>query len=157
MSAQRHLPSWMDGTDHHQPINNTIKKSEGGTNKGARKSCPRRIVYWMNEQELMETAIGILKNDNAKLDVACTVKTKETRRLTDAQERTCVSDVAEQETIPYGDTLVKNSSTARLPSTHGPVQPHSGSCRSEPEFEDNPHGRNSDLDALRLVREIFFK
>ncbi|XP_076877720.1 uncharacterized protein LOC143526864 [Brachyhypopomus gauderio] len=168
MSAKRNLPSWMNRTDHHQPINAVGKTSEESTNKDARANWTRRIVYWMNEQELVETATDVLRTDNTKLYSPCALNGKETRTVpeTDTEEtsdpgpdeRTYVSDtdvdVAEQDTVPYGEAVEDSRPSTVLHSTAEHVRTQAGS--TTPKSEDNCQGRNSDPDPLQLVREIFF-
>ncbi|KAI4899728.1 hypothetical protein NFI96_013633 [Prochilodus magdalenae] len=175
MSAKRCLPSWMttgeSSAGRHSDATlsssrSTTKRPAAHTPRGATQRPERVMMYWMNERELMETALGFLKKNDvmvrhrrpqAAAEVSIIPETdSEDEPDSDAQESsTCESDkdVAEQETVPYITCTEKERSSRRSDST-GDIHPtHS---QAQPELEDNPLRTKPDAEALELVREIFF-
>ncbi|KAL7885555.1 hypothetical protein AOLI_G00058500 [Acnodon oligacanthus] len=174
MSVRRSLPSWMTDCGsgrrrEEQPLGSGARKRpETSAESRPRKKRPERLMmYWMNERELMDTALGVLKKSDAKLktDAACPALAAEVSVIpetdseeepdSDAQERNCDSDVnvAEQETVPYITCIEKDRFSRRSDSAgdHRPI--HS---QAQPELEGNSQRTKSDPEALQLVREIFF-
>ncbi|KAL6480552.1 hypothetical protein MHYP_G00115850 [Metynnis hypsauchen] len=174
MSVKRSLPSWMTDCGsgrrrEEQPLRSCARKRpETSAKTSPRNQRPDRIMmYWMNERELMETALGVLKKNDAKVktDTACPVVAAEVSVSPetdseeepdlDAQERNCDSevDIAEQETVPYITCIEKDRFSRRSDSAGDHRPTHS---QAQPELEDNFQRAKSDPEALQLVREIFF-
>jgi len=63
----------------------------------------------------------------------------------DVQDRTHVSNIAEQETVPYGHCMEESTSTK--PDCH---------LKPSPDASGTPENTGVDDEALELVREIFF-
>nr|XP_055048034.1 uncharacterized protein si:ch211-127m7.2 [Misgurnus anguillicaudatus] len=160
----RSLPLWMvKSDDQSSKVNKkeTVrKKTQGGT---ARKKRPRSaITYWMNEKELVETALCFLKD--SKLCTKGAIVTSNVEMVIpetdssdcEARDRTYVSDtdceIAEQETVPYGNCTSEGTSSHMKPHTDD-----SGTSEKMLRLQEPSHKPDdSDDEALELVREVFF-
>lgn len=129
------------------------KKTRGETTKRIAKKQLKSVTYLMNEQELVETALRLLKDDEACAkdgmqapeELRIIPETDEDTSDSDVQDRTHVSNIAEQETVPYGNCMEESSSTK--PACHlKPPSDVSGASQKH----------DADDEALELVREIFF-
>ncbi|XP_073687627.1 uncharacterized protein [Garra rufa] len=142
----RNLPPWMMKSDFHSSKHKARCES---TKRIAKKRLERVVTYWMNEQELVETALSLLKDDETCTKDA-TQAPEEMRIIpetdeedmsdNDVQDRTCVSNIAELETVPYGNCMEEGTNTKP-------------DCHLKPPPSEKP---NVDDEALKLVREIFF-
>ncbi|KAF4095165.1 uncharacterized protein si:ch211-127m7.2 [Onychostoma macrolepis] len=151
----RNLPPWMVKSEVQSKDNEAVKKKTRGetTKRIAKKRLESVVKYWMNERELVETALSHLKEDKACAkdatqapeEVRIIPETDEDMSDSDVQDRTYVSNITEQETVPYGNCLEESTSTK--PDCHL-KPPSDGSGASEKPYVDD--------DALELVREIFF-
>ncbi|KAK3535679.1 hypothetical protein QTP70_019721 [Hemibagrus guttatus] len=162
MSAKRNLPAWMVASDpksgKDEQIRESLKrKPEVKTNKRVRKKCIKRMMYWMNESELVETALGVIKRDKreaAAADRCAPLNTEMTVVPETDHEETTDSDVsdpavdyAEQETVPYSECIEKRNEQ-RLASSAGV---HKEAVSEEDKSETDP-----DPEALQVLRDIFF-
>ncbi|XP_077067049.1 uncharacterized protein LOC143720948 [Siphateles boraxobius] len=149
----RHLPLWMVKSDVKcSKDKEREKKKSHKTSKRRAKKRRSVVTYWMNERELVETALSILKDDKSCARDAMQApeeviipETDEDTSDSDVQDRTYVSNIAEQETVPYGHCM--EESTVTKPDCHLKSSDASGTSE-KPGVDD---------EALELVREIFFK
>ncbi|KAM9470788.1 uncharacterized protein Hap1MRO34_012708 [Clarias gariepinus] len=172
MSAKRNLPAWMVASGpkrgKEEKLRECVKSNpEVNTNKRGGKKCTKRMMYWMNEQELVETALSVLQRDNRKPAAAnrCALPNPERMVIPETDpEDTSDSDIsepavdiAEQQTVPYTRCFEeKQSSTASESSAEQPPA-SSAVLEKKPESEeDNSPQSNSDHEALQVVRDIFF-
>ncbi|XP_052399824.1 uncharacterized protein si:ch211-127m7.2 [Carassius gibelio] len=152
----RNLPPWMVKSDVQRSKDNeaVMKKTRGETTKSKAKKRLKSVKYWMNERELVETALVLLKDDEACAKDAMQApeelriipETDEDASDPDVQDRRCVSDIAEQETVPYGNYMEERACTK-------------ADCHLKPPPDGSGASEKHDVDdeALELVREIFFK
>ncbi|XP_056596621.1 uncharacterized protein si:ch211-127m7.2 [Triplophysa dalaica] len=146
----RNLPIWMVKSDDQ--VTAAVRKKTQRT----AKNRPRRVIeYWMNERELVETALCVLKNskacnrDQKSISDHVEMVIPET---SDSEVSDTDCDVTEQETVPYANCMNEGISTS---DTH--LKPHiDGSGAYEKLEEPLQKHDASDDDALELVREIFF-
>ncbi|KAK7121433.1 hypothetical protein R3I93_022505 [Phoxinus phoxinus] len=150
----RNLPLWMVKSDVKCSKDKEVeKKKSHKTSKRRAKKRRSVVAYWMNERELVETALSILKDDKACArdamqapeEVMLIPETDEDTSDSDVQDRTYVSNIAEQETVPYGHCMEESTSTK--PDSH---------LKSSPDASGTSEKPGADDEALELVREIFF-
>ncbi|XP_049340014.1 uncharacterized protein si:ch211-127m7.2 [Astyanax mexicanus] len=165
MAAKRSLPSWMCARDS----GSSAGRERTGVNREKRPE--RTMLYWMNERELVETALSVLMTNTVKTGVACPAAAAEVSVIPetdteedsdlDAKERSCGSDsdvdVAEQQTVPYITSTEKGRLSGRSDSAgdHHSTS-HSRDMEKDPELDDDSQRTKSDPEAMQLVREIFF-
>ncbi|KAK2867263.1 hypothetical protein Q8A67_025380 [Cirrhinus molitorella] len=148
----RNLPPWMVKSD----IQSTKHKAHcESTKRISKKRLESVVTYWMNEQELVETALSLLMNDElcakdatqAPEEMRIIPETDKDMSDTDVQDRTCVSNIAELETVPYGNCMEEGTSSK--PDCHLKPLSDGPGASEKPEVVDD--------EALKLVREIFFQ
>ncbi|MCJ8734311.1 hypothetical protein PDJAM_G00233890 [Pangasius djambal] len=171
MSAKRNLPAWMVASEQKsgkaEEIRESLKrKPEVNTNKSARKKGTKRMMYWMNERELMETALSVIKRHNgetAAADRCAPLNTEMTvipetdhEETTDSEDSEPAIDIAEQTKVAYSKFLEERRCSSASESSG--EQPLASSAVLEKEAEseeDNPQS-DSDGEALQVLRDIFF-
>ncbi|XP_067292999.1 uncharacterized protein si:ch211-127m7.2 [Pseudorasbora parva] len=149
----RNLPLWMVKSDVKcSKYTEVEKKKSHETTKRRAKNRRRVVTYWMNERELVETALSILKDDKSCARDEMQSQEEEVKIIpetdedtSDEQDRICVSNIAEQETVPYGHCMEESTSTKL--ECQLKTSPVASGILEKPSVHD---------DALELVREIFF-
>ncbi|GAA6101303.1 uncharacterized protein si:ch211-127m7.2 [Tachysurus ichikawai] len=168
MSAKRNLPAWMLASDHkNEQIKESLKrKAEVNTNKRVGKKCMKRMMYWMNERELVEAAVSVLTRDDrepAPAERRAPLNTETTLIPETDHEETTDSDVsdpalhyAEQETVPYNDPLKeRRCSNASESSGEQPLASSTG-LDKEAESKEGNCQNNPDHEAPQVLQDIFF-
>nr|XP_001341792.1 uncharacterized protein si:ch211-127m7.2 [Danio rerio] len=149
----RNLPQWMVKTNDKDAEK---KKTHETTKRTAKKRLKSVVAYWMNERELLETALDILKDETKMSRDAVQAPEEEEDEVkvipetddedsTDLHHSTRVSNIAEQETVPYENCVEEKTNTK--PDCH--LKPNS-------DVSEPPEKPDEDDEALKLVREIFF-
>ncbi|XP_017329542.1 uncharacterized protein si:ch211-127m7.2 [Ictalurus punctatus] len=174
MSVKRNLPGWMMvASDHKSGKEERIRESltrkqEVNTKKCVRKKCTKRMMYWMNERELVETALSVLSRDKgetagedrwAPLTTDMTVIPEtDHEETTDSEVSQPAVDIAEQETVPYNECLEARRCSSVSESSDEQGLASSVVLEKEDESEEQIHNsrRDSDHKALQVLREIFF-
>ncbi|KAK2838503.1 hypothetical protein Q7C36_013317 [Tachysurus vachellii] len=161
MAAKRNLPTWMVASDHkNEQIKESLKrKAEVG------KKCIKRMMYWMNERELVEAAVSVLSRDNrepapaerrAPLNTETSlIPDTDHKETTDSDVSDPALDYAEQETVPYNEPLKERCSSASESSGEQPVALPTGLDKKAESKEDNCQN-NPDHEALQVLQDIFF-
>ncbi|XP_047658390.1 uncharacterized protein si:ch211-127m7.2 [Tachysurus fulvidraco] len=165
MSAKRNLPAWMVASDHKngQTKESLKRKAEVNTNKRLGKKCIKRMMYWMNERELVEAAISVLNREPGPGERRAPLNTETTLIPETDHEETTDSDVsdpaldyAEQETVPYNDPLKeRRCGSASESSGEQPLASSTGLDKKAESKEDNCQN-NPDHEALQVLQDIFF-
>ncbi|XP_051548177.1 uncharacterized protein si:ch211-127m7.2 [Myxocyprinus asiaticus] len=163
----RNLPLWMVKSDVQSSKDNDAirKKTPGTTNKTVKKQCLKSVItYWMNERELVESALSFLKKDEAcgrtavKLPEVGIIIPETDAETSDSDVHDSVlytdCDIAEQETVPFGNCM-EESTSAKLGSHLKLHLDGLGTSEKKPQLEDISQKPDAD-EALELVREIFF-
>ncbi|XP_060784167.1 uncharacterized protein si:ch211-127m7.2 [Neoarius graeffei] len=171
MSAKRNLPVWMVASDNksgkEKQMREAVKrKPEINPDRCVRKKCTKRMMYWMNEQELVETALSVLERENRETAAAdrCAPSHTETtvipetdhEETTDSEVSEAAVDIAEQETVPYSKRLEERRRSSA--SENSDERRRASSVVLEKEVESEKDNSRSDYDheALQVLREIFF-
>ncbi|XP_051978858.1 uncharacterized protein si:ch211-127m7.2 [Xyrauchen texanus] len=155
----RNLPLWMVKSDVQSGKDNDAvrKKTPGATNKTAKKKRLKSVItYWMNERELVETALSFLKEDKAcgrtavKLPEVGIIIPETDAETSDSDDGVLYTDcdIAEQETVPFGNCMEESTSANLVKNLDG-----LGTSEKKPQLEDISQKTD---EALELVREIFF-
>ncbi|XP_066506126.1 uncharacterized protein si:ch211-127m7.2 [Hoplias malabaricus] len=166
MSVKRSLPSWMMTSCEKHSERKTVGTH---TRERKRKRPERKMLYWMNEVELMDTTQSVLKRNGIKRAKVCPVETENVSIIpetdseeepdSDVQERSCISDsdlnVAEQETLAYITSTEKERSSTKS-DTKDQLPFHLRALEKESDSEDESLRTDPDPDALQLIRDIFF-
>ncbi|XP_056307738.1 uncharacterized protein si:ch211-127m7.2 [Danio aesculapii] len=144
----RNLPQWMVKSNEKDAEK---KKRHETAKRTAKKRVKSVVTYWMNESELLETALDILKDETKMTREAVqapeemVILETDDEDSTDLHHKTRVSNIAEQETVPYANCVEESTSTK--PDCH--LKPTS-------DVSEPPEKPDDDDEALKLVREIFF-
>ncbi|KAI7811960.1 uncharacterized protein si:ch211-127m7.2 [Triplophysa rosa] len=149
----RNLPVWMvKSDDQSSKVTAAVRKKTQRTTKNR----PRRVIeYWMNERELVETALCVLKNskacnrDETSISDHVEMVIPET---SDSEVSDAVCDVTEQESVPYANCM--NEGTSTKSDTN--LKPHIDGSGASGKLEEPSQKHDASDDALELVREIFF-
>ncbi|KAI5105395.1 hypothetical protein C0J45_5067 [Silurus meridionalis] len=135
------------------------RKLEINTNKCGRKKCTKRMMYWMNEQELVEAALSVLKRDHTQMAAAerriplnpelTVIPETDPEETTDSEISEADVDIAEQETLQYSKCLEERRCSSG-------EQCAASSVVLENESAEEKSWSDSDHEALQVLQEIFF-
>ncbi|XP_034161871.2 uncharacterized protein si:ch211-127m7.2 [Pangasianodon hypophthalmus] len=171
MSAKRNLPAWMVASEEksgkEEQLRESLKrKPEVKATKSVRKKGIKRMIYWMNERELMETALSVIKRHNgetAAADRCAPLNTEMTvipetdhEETTDSEVSEPAVDIAEQKKVPYSKFLEERWCSSASESSGEQPLASSAVLEKEAESEEDNSQSDSDSEALQVLREIFF-